>query len=785
VKRISSLDKETIYRLALAGLLATFCFQQLTHLGGFQWGVDEGMYLMRVFLMQKGYHLYADIWTDQLPGLIALLRLSFAIFGNSVAVGRAVIVFLATLGLLGTALLVHRIGGSVGSLISTVMLVLAPNFFWLSRAIISPDLPSISLATLSLAFMFNWLHTDRRGWLVLSGAIFALGFLVKATSTLVLIPLSLVILLVHWREKGVLNWREIVKDLGLFALSVALPVLIGLSFYDWQAMYNQVVGTLLRSGRIYSPKVVPHARKIWRYLTADNYGLLALGLYGIIPGLRKRWKETLIILIWLFVTLVALLVRSPMWPKHHLVVLLFPLAILAGIAGEQIWNCLRQISSLTSHSKGLLILGLIALGVYLTSLPRIVKADRDLIAAPSYRSQKLAVRFVEETTAADDFVITDYPIVPFLAGRRVPPLLCTVSTKRIKMGLLTDKELIAVAEEYKPKAIVSWLDRLPRLPAFIDWMQGRYYLAWSYGTDHRIYLLFEPSSIQNPQAARLADKVKFLGYTIDNLAVEAGDTLHLTLYWQAQQRMERIYKIFTHLLDREENIWGQKDKIAWGWFHPTTDWLPGEVIVQEFEIPVSADAPPGEYTIEVGMYDKETKERLPVFDGAGNRLLGDRILLSKKPAVRWEGNFIIPANIQRPMRINLSDKVSFLGYDLLENKTKPGDALQLTLYWQAQSRMNTNYKVFTHLLDKDNHIWGQQDSVPGQGRYPTTGWLPEEVIIDKYEIPMRSDAPSGEYVIEIGMYDPETMERLLAFEEGRGRLPDDRILLESKIQVRE
>ena len=777
--------------MALASLLTAFCLWQLTHLGGFQWGVDEGMYLMRVFLMQKGYRLYTDIWTDQLPGLIALIQLGFAILGNSVAVGRAVIVLLATLGLLGAALLAYRIGGSVGSLIGTVMLALAPNFFWLSRAIISPDLPSISLATLSLAFMFNWLHTHRRRWLLLSGAIFALGFLVKATSILVLIPLSLVILLAYWRKleacpehsRRIGSWKPALSlaeglEVGVWILSVALPILIGLSFYEWQAMYDQVVGTLVRSGQVYDPKVVPHARKIWQYLITDNYGLLALGLYGIIPGMRKRRKETLIILAWLFVTLVALLIRSPMWPQHHLVVLLFPLAVLAGIAVQQIWDHLRQISTnLPIYQSTNLPIYLIALGIYLASLPQIVRADRELLAAPSYRSQELGVCFIQEVTAADEFVITDYPIIPFRAGRRVPPSLCTVSAKRIKIGLLTDEELISAAKEYKPKAIVSWIDRLPRLPGFMDWMRERYYLAWSYGTDHRIYLIFDPSSIQNPQTANLAHKVEFLGYTIDNWAVEAGDTLYLTLYWQTQQRMERIYTVFTHLLDKEEKIWGQKDEIAWGWFHPTTDWLPGEVIVLKFEIPVSADAPPGGYAIEIGMYDRETNERLSVFDEAGNRL-GDRILLSKKPAVRWEGNFTIPA-IQHPMQSNLADKVSFLGYDLLENQIDPGHVLQLTLYWQAQSRMSTNYKVFTHLLDEDEHIWGQQDSVPGQGRYPTTGWLEGEVFVDEYEIAVQPDVPSGEYVLEIGMYDALTLQRLPAFDQKGERLPGDRILLEN------
>jgi hypothetical protein len=55
--------------------------------------------------------------------------------------------------------------------------------------------------------------------------------------------------------------------------------------------------------------------------------------------------------------------------------------------------------------------------------------------------------------------------------------------------------------------------------------------------------------------------------------------------------------------------------------------VPGEIVVDEFEIPVAADAAPGPYVIEVGMYDPLTMQRLPVLDPTG--ALGDRVLLSQ------------------------------------------------------------------------------------------------------------------------------------------------------------
>ena len=118
-------------------------------------------------------------------------------------------------------------------------------------------------------------------------------------------------------------------------------------------------------------------------------------------------------------------------------------------------------------------------------------------------------------------------------------------------------------------------------------------------------------------------------------------------------------------------------------------------------------------------------------------------------------------------------------------EVEPGGALHLTLYWQARKKMEASYKVFTHLLDAQNRIWGQNDSIPVGGTYPTTAWLPGEVIVDEYEIPVKLDASPGGCVIEVGMYDAKTMERLPVFDEDGKRLPEDRFLLDRRIGVKE
>ena len=138
---------------------------------------------------------------------------------------------------------------------------------------------------------------------------------------------------------------------------------------------------------------------------------------------------------------------------------------------------------------------------------------------------------------------------------------------------------------------------------------------------------FTVPEIRFPLQANIGHRVALLGYDVDRTSVKPGGVLHLTLYWQALARMGSNYTVFTHLLDTEGHVRGQKDSVSCGGACPTTSWLQGEIIADEYEIAVDPDAPAGGYQIEVGMYDPDTMCRLPIFDEAGRPLHDDHILL--------------------------------------------------------------------------------------------------------------------------------------------------------------
>jgi len=113
---------------------------------------------------------------------------------------------------------------------------------------------------------------------------------------------------------------------------------------------------------------------------------------------------------------------------------------------------------------------------------------------------------------------------------------------------------------------------------------------------------------------------------------EAGTAIPITFYWEANQPLAERYKVFVHIVGDEYNpatnnaIWGQQDQEPNGGETPTTGWYPGDLVQDEYLVPISEDAPPGMYKIQVGMYQPLGGGRLPTFDAKGDPI-GDTITL--------------------------------------------------------------------------------------------------------------------------------------------------------------
>ena len=105
------------------------------------------------------------------------------------------------------------------------------------------------------------------------------------------------------------------------------------------------------------------------------------------------------------------------------------------------------------------------------------------------------------------------------------------------------------------------------------------------------------------------------GYRLSSRSVRPGETLALTLYWEAAARPARDYTVFNHVTGADGTLWGQQDSPPAEGRPPTSRWRPGEAVADRHEIAVKPDAPPGTYELFTGLYEFATLERLPVAGG--------------------------------------------------------------------------------------------------------------------------------------------------------------------------
>ncbi len=185
------------------------------------------------------------------------------------------------------------------------------------------------------------------------------------------------------------------------------------------------------------------------------------------------------------------------------------------------------------------------------------------------------------------------------------------------------------------------------------------------------------------------------------------------------------------------------------------------------------------YTVDVSLHLARGDYALAlVLEDAGGQAVGTYVHPAPLAIRERERTFTVPAMAHRA-DVNFGEEIALLGYDL----RREGDALRLTLHWQAQARPAADRTVFVHLFDPaTERIAAQLDSPPRGGAYPTSQWAPGEVVSDDITLSLAG-VPAGSYRLAVGLYGPGDAPRLAARLSDGTRLALDRYVLAEEIAV--
>lgn len=134
------------------------------------------------------------------------------------------------------------------------------------------------------------------------------------------------------------------------------------------------------------------------------------------------------------------------------------------------------------------------------------------------------------------------------------------------------------------------------------------------------------------------------------------------------------------------------------------------------------------------------------------------------PQAQWDGNQLIlldhrfsVATTGHTAGLNLGETTIPLQQ---QGRLRPNDRLVVEVMWQPLQIFDTDLKVFVHLVDTNNNVLAQFDGYPQAGSYPTSQWIPGELISDAYPILLPDTLPPGPYRTFLGLYNENTLTRL-------------------------
>ncbi|NDJ52701.1 MAG: hypothetical protein GYB68_06405 [Chloroflexi bacterium] len=179
-------------------------------------------------------------------------------------------------------------------------------------------------------------------------------------------------------------------------------------------------------------------------------------------------------------------------------------------------------------------------------------------------------------------------------------------------------------------------------------------------------------------------------------------------------------------------------------------WEEGERVLTRIPIPLPEGVPPGDYTVRVTVATAAGGYALPVIDEAGGfagayaEIDGMQVVANPLPTVSN-----VP--IQTETETQVAPFAALQGYDFPERELRPGERLNLALYWVSIGRQPEDYQVELMLDDQVTLYQGN----PVKGSHPTSDWLAGEFIADRYNTRIPFEVEPGVYDLTVRFGDSE------------------------------
>jgi 4-amino-4-deoxy-L-arabinose transferase-like glycosyltransferase len=727
---------------------------------------DEGSYLYAAWRISLGELPYRDFLTPQLPAFLMPGGWLMRLVGPEVWPLRAA----SALFSLGAGLFTWRtakrlFGGGVG-LVAGLGFALHPLVFYYGRLYraepsmlffaaagmyafaraafpgeIEPDpdpdaqakLPGILAEPEALAM-------DRR-WLVAAGAGFGLAVLSKLFGALPMAGCGLWLLVDGLRRRRI---GPMLVDGIVLTLSAALVA--GLPLLWFRSISDQIEKAVLEhhlmqgADMSLGQEIAKTLEFYFQFIDIDQGGLLIFaGLAVAIVAWRRSDRRVLLFGCQLFSLLGFFLLTRELFIRH-LMYLLPSLSTLVGLALVPLITRSRQLPSdaadpdvvlprpsalESTRQAGALAVALLASLV----LPWL--HSNTVLGLETETATRRLADFISLTTQPDDLVFGDFSELNFYALRPTSYEGASMSAGAAASGQLAWSVVGPRFSERRPALLVNLsaarhdVGHLPYMPDYadyLDWIDQHYVKLGSFERDWQSFQLFEPKEAPLPRLARFADGPRLLAARPAVDEAQAGDIVEVETAWQngPPEEAGTEYVATLRLVDQTGIQWAQWDSSLFAYpERKSPKWAADELASQRLPVTIPADAPPGNYRLEVGMYRRNGAD-VPQLDAAGGEVWGRALAGTIRVTAGRLKDIPEGAEVAERYDLPMADgALTLLGRGPLpEEPVEAGGTIPVELWWRVEvggSPSALPAYVWTGLA----HEW---DGTLGGGDTPSGGY---------------------------------------------------------------
>lgn len=291
-----------------------------------------------------------------------------------------------------------------------------------------------------------------------------------------------------------------------------------------------------------------------------------------------------------------------------------------------------------------------------------------------------------------------------------------------------------------------------------------------------------PVSPQHMLNVELQDRpLEVIGYDLSETEVYPGGVFSVIIY-------ARVYANEDHILTPFAEFAGTTQRWTTDSRRLTPDWIPGEIIAEKYNVHVPFSLSPGTYKLRVGYSDMTAGVNPMAFEDSTEVLkwLGDITVLEAPGSSQTAEilNHHVLTNIGNDVALmRVRARTGGKSRRQLWQEPLPvrdGQPIHLTLTWQVLQSPRTSYTVFIHLIDATGRPWFGHDYTPLGGAFPSYLWFPKwlkgQRVCDPYRLTLPEGLPSGQYWLEVGIYEMGTIRRIPQFDVA-GNMIGDRLIL--------